>query len=482
MKKQWLLLAPGFVFLYFSNGRFSTPAAAWLFPLFLLLVSRNPATRFSAILFPLLVGITLQASFWKFTNSDFGNILFCVPFFAGLLFGFVFYADRWFVKKSDSFSGTLFFPLLYTSVDFINSLVNPFGTTGVLGYSQLGFLPFAQLAAFTGMWGLTFMITWFGSVATWALNKSFSQTAKGLLTYSSFFIAIMIFGVIRLSLPLKGVTVKVAGIHTTDKERDGKVFWKALAQKDTGSFNKASKEQIQNLASATSKQANQGAKIILWSEVSPTILKSHETTLETQLKTLAKQLNIYLITNPYVATTDGTQPENKIWIFSPTGDLIFIHYKYGGNFIEGSVEGDKRLKSVTTPYGNISGIICWDADFPAVARQLGKQETDIVFNPASDWKEIDPLHTRVAVFRAIENGCSWVRQTRNGLSVITDPRGKIISQMDHFETDKWINSGNVPTKKIGTLYPVIGDLFGWLAISGLLVLLFLKIGKGQKYA
>ncbi len=480
MKKQWLFLVPGIVFLYFSNGRFSTPAAAWLFPLFLLLVSRNPATRFSGILFPLLVGITLQASFWRFTSNQPGNILFYIPFFAGLVFGFIFYADRWFVRKNSSFYSTLLFPSLCTSVDFLNSLFNPFGTTGVLGYSQLGFLPFAQLAALTGMWGLTFMITWFGSVAAWSLNKPFLETKKGLLTYTSLFAAILIVGVIRLSLPLKGATVKVAGIHTTDKERDGKVFWKALAKKDTLSFTNASTQQIQTLIAATIVQANQGAKIILWSEVSPTILKSHETVLEIQLKALAKQLNIYLIANPYVATTDNTLPENKIWIFSPAGELVFTHYKYGGNFIEGSVEGDKILKSVTTPYGNISGMICWDADFPAVARQLGKRKADIVFNPASDWREIDPLHTRVAVFRAIENGCSWVRQTRNGLSVITDPRGKIISQMDHFETVKWINSGNVPAKKMATLYPVIGDLFGWLAIAGLLVLLFLRIVKRYK--
>jgi apolipoprotein N-acyltransferase len=471
MKKQWLLLIPGIICLYFSNGRFATPLAAWLFPLFLLSVSRHRNSRFTGLIFPLVVGITLQAAFWNFTSSNQSSILFYIPFFAGFLYGFVFFADRLLYRQSSSFAATLFFPLMYTVVDFGNGLFNPFGTTGVLGYSQFGFLPFAQLASITGMWGLTFVITWFGSVLHWGLTNPIHKTKKGIGVYSFTLFAILVFGFIRLSIPLNSNTVKVAGLHTTDKERDGKAFWEALAKKDTLSFNKASIDQITNLTTATTEQAHKGARVVLWSEVSPVILKSKEDILKTYLADLAASLKIYLIANPYVATIDDTKPENKIWMFSPKGELIFTHYKYGGNFIEGSVEGDKKLKTVSTPHGIISGVICWDADFPSVIKQTGKLKADIVFNPASDWSEIDPIHTSVAVFRAIENGCSWVRQTRNGLSIITDPRGKTISRMDHFEQISWINTGDVPTKKLPTFYPIIGDLFGWLALTGLLSLL-----------
>jgi apolipoprotein N-acyltransferase len=479
MKKQWLLIIPGIVLLYFSNGRFGTALATWLFPVFLLFVSRHTATRYSIFLFPLMVAITLQAAFWKFTSSNPANILFYIPFFAGLVFGFIFYADRLFVRRNARFSGTLFFPLLYTTVDFINSLINPFGTTGVLGYAQHEFLVFAQLAALTGMWGITFMITWVGSLIVWVINKPIKETKKGLIAYCIILAGILLFGTIRLNISLSGETVKVAGIHTTDKERDAKAFWKALAQNDTTSFIQASNSQIENLTQATIEQASKGAKMILWSEVSPTILSTKEIALKEHLQQLSKQLQIYLIANPYLTATNGTKPENKIWMFSPEGELILTHYKYGGNFIEGSVEGDKKLKLITTPFGNMSGLICWDADFPAIAKQLGKMGADIVFNPASDWKEIDPLHTRVAIFRAIENGCSWVRQTRNGLSVITDPRGKIIAEMDHFKTTEWVNTANVPNKRLWTLYPSIGDLFGWLAIIALVFLLSKSYFKKQ---
>lgn len=479
MHKQWWLLIPGIICLYFSNGRFSIPLAAWLFPLFLLPISRHHSSRFTGLIFPLLVGGILQAAFWNFTSTNPGSILFYVPFFAGLIYGLTFLVDRWFWRNSQSFKSTLFFPLLFTTVDFTNSLFNPFGTTGVLGYSQFGFLPFAQLAAITGMWGLSFMVTWFGSVFHWAVCDPFHKKKSGILIYTSIFSAILLFGFIRLAIPLNNNTVAIAGLHVTDKERDGKAFWETLAKKDTVNFNTASASQIENLTNATKAQAANGAKIVLWSEMSPVILKTKADKLQQYLSGLADSLNIYLIANPYIATIDDARPENKLWMFSPTGELLLTHYKYGGNFIEGSVEGDRKLKKVSTSFGNLSGLVCWDADFPGVAKQLGQQKTDIVFNPASDWREIDPLHTRVAVFRAIENGCSWVRQTRNGLSIITDPRGKTISAMDHFETTQWLNTGNVPTKRIWTLYPLIGDLFGWLAIFSLAAFLFYRLTKCQ---
>ncbi|MEI6264856.1 MAG: nitrilase-related carbon-nitrogen hydrolase [Sphingobacteriia bacterium] len=481
MKKKWLLLIPGLVLLYFSNGRFAIPIAGWLFPLCFFPISRDKSIKFTGILFPILVAITLQASFWKFTSNNIYNLYFYIPFFAGLIYGSIFYFDRLFYLKRPNFIATLFFPLMYTSIDFINSLVNPFGTTGVLGYAQLGFLPIAQLASITGMWGITFIITWFGSIAHWGLTEPFSITKKGLVSYTVILSAILIFGIIRLLIPTTSEKLKVAGIHTSDKERDGKAFWKALAQKDTSTFLQNSKLQIEALIISTKKEVNNGAKMVLWSEVSPTILKAQEEHLKQILSSLALSKSIYLIANPYIATIDGSKPENVAWIFSPEGKLVFSHFKYGGNFLEGSVEGNKKLQVIQTSHGKMSSIICWDADFPSIVKQLGRLDVDVVFNPASDWQEIDPIHTRVAIFRAIENGCAWVRQTRNGLSIITDQKGRTISKMDHFETNHWVNSGMVPFKKSCTIYPVIGDFFGWTAMLSLIVLIVYRLKKSSTY-
>ena len=485
--KSIALILLGAFFLYFSNGRYSFAMAAWLFPVFFLQVSRREKSIYSYLVIPLVTGIVCQLAFWKFTYDNPSSILFFLPFILGLPMGFLFFLDKLLYVRNKGFTATLIFPLIYTSFDFLLNLFNPFGTLGIVGYSQFDFLAFTQLASITGMWGLTFMITWFGSVTYWVVeNYSFKEKLKqGLTIYLSVLILIMFYGSIRLSMPLVGTTVKIAGIHCQDKRVDGERMNEYLEKKDKVKFKMLSDTLINRLIQETVKQSNAGAKIVVWSEISSKILKQDEDSLINVFRNLAKQQNIYLVTTPYTIApnsslefsqndtekTTGSGPElkseNKILFFAPNGDLVLKHYKYGGNFMEGTVQGDKIIKAVNTEYGNLAAIICWDGDFPSVVKQVGKLQADILIIPASDWEQIDPAHSIVAIFRGIENGCSVVRQTRNGLSIMTDPTGKVISQMDHFRSSSWVTVGQVPNRRWFTLYPIIGDLFGWLAFLGL---------------
>jgi apolipoprotein N-acyltransferase len=470
----------GAIFVYFSNGRYSFALAAWLFPVFLLQVSRKEKAIYAYLYIPLLAAVCTQLAFWRFTYQDASSVLFYLPFILGLPMGLIFFIDRVLYSKTSGFAATFIFPLIYTSLDFSLNLFNPFGTLGVLGYSQFGFLSFSQLASVTGMWGLTFMITWFGSVVYWLIQNYTNRKAvvKGVSIYFTILFAVIIYGVIRLNLPLSDDTVKIAGIHCHDKRIEGAKMNELLDNKDTVAFKTISDTIIQHLIRETIKQSNAGARIVLWSEISSKILKRDEDSLVAVFKQLAKQQKIYLLTTPYVVTAAAEgKPENKILFFSPDGKLVLTHYKYGGNFMEGTVQGNKEIKTVTTEYGNLSAIICWDADFPSIVKQVGKSGTSILFVPASDWEEIDRAHSIVTIFRGIENGCPVVRQTRNGLSVMTDPAGRVIAQMDHFKNNSWVTVGQVPTKKLFTVYPVIGDLFGWLSLIGLLFFIILQKRK-----
>jgi apolipoprotein N-acyltransferase len=481
--KNIVLLLVGAFFVYFSNGRYSFALAAWLFPIFFLQVSRQEKSIYSYLVIPLLVAVSGQLAFWRFTYDNTSSILFFLPFILGLPMGLLFFLDKLLYSKQKGFAATLIFPLLYTSFDFLLNLFNPFGTLGILGYSQFDFLAFSQLASITGMWGLTFMITWFGSVVYWFLENDSpkGKIKHGITIYISLFILILVYGSIRLNIPLANSTVKIAGIHCQDKRVDGEKMNEYLEKKDTVNFKIISDTIINRLIQETIKQSNSGAKIIVWSEISSKILKQDEDSLITLFKSLARQQNIYLLTTPYtINSVSVSKPENKILLFSPNGELVLTHYKYGGNFMEGTVQGDKIIKAVNTEYGKLSAIICWDGDFPTIVKQVGKLQSDILFVPASDWEQIDPAHSVVTVFRGIENGCSVIRQTRNGLSIVTDPRGKVISQMDHFKNTSWVTVAQVPNKKWFTLYPIVGDLFGWLSFVGLLYFIFKTVIKKKE--
>jgi apolipoprotein N-acyltransferase len=132
---------------------------------------------------------------------------------------------------------------------------------------------------------------------------------------------------------------------------------------------------------------------------------------------------------------------------------------------------------VNTPLGKVAAAICYDGDFPNFIRTAGRNQAEIMFLPANDWKAIDPIHTDMAIIRAIENGFSLVHPAGPGLSVASDSRGRIISSMDYYRTDEQIMYSDVPTQHAFTLYPLIGDLFAWLCIAGLATFLVAAIFK-----
>ncbi len=174
--------------------------------------------------------------------------------------------------------------------------------------------------------------------------------------------------------------------------------------------------------------------------------------------------------------------ENKLVVADPAGDIVLEHVKYGGNMLEGSLLGDGVLRTIETPYGTLSGIICWDTDFPSIVRQAGRNGTDILLSPAHDWREIDPIHAQMAVFRAIENGISVVRQADQGRSITADPYGRVLAEMDHFTASERVMVAQVPTNGVFTVYPVIGDLFGWLSVVGFVVVAIWAVVRGPKAA
>ena len=94
--------------------------------------------------------------------------------------------------------------------------------------------------------------------------------------------------------------------------------------------------------------------------------------------------------------------------------------------------------------------------------------SDILIDPSGDAKEIDPYHTYMKAFRAIENGYSTVRVTGSGLSAAYDYQGRTLATMDYFKTKDKGFTAYVPEKGVKTIYSQIGDVFAWLSVVGLI--------------
>jgi apolipoprotein N-acyltransferase len=118
-------------------------------------------------------------------------------------------------------------------------------------------------------------------------------------------------------------------------------------------------------------------------------------------------------------------------------------------------------------------------DFPGHLKQAGRRNADIMLVPSNDWREIDPWHSHMARFRAIEQGFNMVRHVSNGLSLASDYQGRVLASMDHFATDQREMVAMVPTRGVRTLYSLIGDLFAWVCVAGLAATVVLSRRRTQ---
>ena len=203
---------------------------------------------------------------------------------------------------------------------------------------------------------------------------------------------------------------------------------------------------------------------------------------------VAQEEQIYIVLPTYaIDPASQTQSANTVRIIDPTGAVVLEHIKFGGTMFEGSVTGSGVLQTVDTPFGKLSAVICWDADFPDVMRQAGAQDVDLIFVPSNDWYELRDIHAGMATFRAVENGAAIFRQTGAGVSLVADAYGRIVNRVDSFAaaptgavTD--LQQVATPVGSVATLYPLVGDAFGWamqIGLIGLVVFLWIKRRKAR---
>lgn len=473
----WLLI--GAVLSLFSNGRWTIPLATWLMAVFLLRFMRTQKVGRGFILVWLASSVTAIIAWAGLTPMELS--MHVATMGIGALVGSLPYlADRLLVPRLRGFAATLVFPLASTAIEFLSLMINPNGSWGALAYTQYPNLALIQLVSITGLWGFPFLIGWLASIINWAWERSFSWHAvrRGLALFVGVMLLVMLYGSVRLALfqPQAG-TVRVASV--TAAEMVGGMSW--VLESDSEAFRRGTGRLHDYYFEATAREASAGAKIVLWPEGVGLGLAEDEAALIERAKEVAAKEGIYLAMPMATIHQDFDRPfENKLLIVDPNGDVVLEHYKYGGAYLEGSLPGDGVLRTAETPYGTLSGIICWDADFPSVVSQAGRNGTDILLVPSNDWRAIDPLHTQMAVFRAVENGVSLVRHVSNGLSIATDPYGRVLASMDHFTASERVMVAQVPTKGVFTLYSVIGDAVAWLSIVGFVVIVVWTVFRWRR--
>jgi apolipoprotein N-acyltransferase len=372
----------------------------------------------------------------------------------------------------------------------------------LLGVSQHGVLPLIQLASWTGVYGVSFLIVWF-SIGL-ALAGAAMLRRPGLHGL----------WVRELGLPLLVVVgVGVAGFgRITAMEEGDRHLEVALVQpsipqeliwdhtEDATRFEQVI--ELSRLALASEPD------LLVWPEAAMPPLTPASFA---SLTNLVVEHGVWMIFGAddvdwreTVAGKEAYDVYNAAFLFGPDGRFVSSYRKQQlvifGEYIPlerwlpflsvlTPIEGSFKAGSgpvpfvVSDPPARISVLICFEDVFPHLARRQVSDETELLLNltnngwfgqSAAQWQ-----HAAIAVFRAVENGVPLVRCTNNGLTCWIDAAGRVRQVFGLAAGDVYgpgFMTASIPLRPAGdppgpTFYRRHGDWFGWGCVGVALVMM-----------
>ena len=373
---------------------------------------------------------------------------------------------------------------------------------GLLGMSQFRLVPVIQLASFTGVYGISFLVVWTALSLGLAMLRVLRQPSVhwGWMTELRLpLLAVVIVGCLgmwrlgnRVHEPR---TLRMALVQPSIPQE---LLWNE--QEDQRRFDQL--RQLSELALATRPQ------VLVWPESAFPAFTEENFRAVTNL---VGQHGVWMVfgaddAEPRNAAdgAEGYDSFNAAFLLNPQGRLAGVYRKqrlvvFGeyvplarwlpflrhftpiqGSFKTGDGPVDFELRD---PDCVVSVLICFEDVFPHLARRHAGAGVDLLLNLTNNgWfprSSAQWQHAANAVFRAVENGLPLVRATNDGLTCWVDARGRLRQWLGQDTGD--IHSAGFMTVaiplppaeggRVATFYNRYGDVFGWgcvvLAVAGL---------------
>ena len=361
----------------------------------------------------------------------------------------------------------------------------------LLGYSQITWLPIAQLASITGVYGLSLLLALTGAcVAYLVVRRGAVRLIVGAVV-AVLVIAIGSWGTWRLrdsSLLSSGDPVRVAVLQANIKQDDK---WNpALADAITESYLSMSRQAL-----------GQGATFIIWPESSTPFYFEHDLLRGGAIRRLAREGKAtFLIgsdqVEPVRAAPGLPRPEartyNAAFLVKPDGQIGAVYRKmhlvpFGEYvplqrmlfFVKPIVEAVSDFapgtEAVLLPVGthHASTAICYEVIFASLMRQFVVNGTELLTTITNDaWYGTSSApfqHWDQAAMRAIEGGRYLARAANTGISGFVDPYGRVLQKTTLFTPAMLVADLRFIQER--TIYSRIGDLVAWLSLAATLAAL-----------
>jgi apolipoprotein N-acyltransferase len=362
--------------------------------------------------------------------------------------------------------GIYSFAAMSAALSGIKYTFTPGGSWGALAHTQVDNPRLVQMAALTGIGGITFVVALGSSLTAAAVSAGWRVILKDLLGFGIVLGAILLYGEVRLASPAPGPVIRVGGVISPVTFREfsaARTDFDSLRHYDTELF------------ARTEHAADLGAKVLAWNELSTLVTPESEATLVDRGRALAHRRGVLLLMAYGVVTqTSPYTCVNKFRIYLPDGTLADEYLKRHPVPGDGDVAGHAHARVV--PFGgvNLSGAICYDYDFPHIARDNARDGAGLVLVPSGDWRGIDPLHGKMAMLNAVAAGVSLLRPVRAATSIATDQYGRLVGSMPAGAHRDSILVSAIPGGQVRTLYAKTGDVVP-LASGGFIVVMLLRM-------
>jgi apolipoprotein N-acyltransferase len=463
--RLWIAAAATGIALFLADGAGGIGLLAWVAPVPLLVLALSADHRPRA---PLLAGAaflagTLGGLSWVVLYR---GILPTVPLagFAVLL-GIGLAASVTLsslaLARVGPWAGVLAFPALSVAIEFATARLSPHGTAGSVAYTQVNLLPLIQLASWTGLHGVTFVVT---LVAAGLAAAVASRPRRWSLLAVPAVVLVGCFGIgaLRLATLPSGpsVVVGLASIDAHMRRFDTKRREEALAV--VGAYVEAGR-----------RLAAHGAEAIVMPEKMVGVMPSYADEIDAALASLSAEGEVLVVAGLNRLAAAGRR---NVGVIYSRGSRA---REYDKRHLVPGLEAGYREGDAAVTYrapGGMTGIaICKDLDFPEVGREYSRAGVGLLFVPAWDFVRDARVHARMALMRGVEGGFSVARTAAEGLLTGTDFAGRVVDERGSGEAATSLLVVRLPLGKGRTFYAEHGDWFAWACVAAAAGLLALTL-------
>lgn len=369
---------------------------------------------------------------------------------------------RLLVLRGAVWLATLALPALWVSVDWLRFWYTPHGTSADLAYTQLGFLPFLQLAAVTGPWGMSFLLLLAPGAAAVVLYLRAHQPRRALkvaVAFMAIMIAVLGYGQARLMQRSPAQTLRV-GLLASDTEQNNGVAHSGAA--------------AQHLFDAYAVQAKQltlaGAQVVVMPEKIAAVSDDAKTD-DPILQPTADATGAVLVAGEVRVLTDtaGSRRYNRAVLYSPHASAVSYDKQHLLPPFESNMTPGRAQLTVVHGGTKLGVAICKDMDFTTTSLAYGARDAQVMLVPAWDFKLDRSWHGHMAIMRGVEGGFGVVRAAKNGFLTVSDDRGRILGEVRSDSAPFAALLVNVPVAHDWTLFQAWGNWFAWVAVGLLAV-------------